>query len=138
MTNLLFRKVRLLCSLLLLAAGIASAQAQTKPITGKITDESGAAIPGASVQVKGTSTGTSTGVDGNFKLNAPENATTLIISFIGYVKQEVTISGKSNISVILKAESTTLTDVVVVGYGTSRKKDLTGSVVSIKSADFNK
>ncbi|GAA3914720.1 SusC/RagA family TonB-linked outer membrane protein [Chitinophaga oryziterrae] len=138
MTNLLFRKVRLLCSLLLLTAGIASAQAQTKPITGKVTDESGMAIPGASIQVKGTSSGTSTGVDGSFKLNAPSNATTLIVSFIGYVKQEVIITGKSEISVTLKAESTTLTDVVVVGYGTSRKKDLTGSVVSIKSADFNK
>ncbi len=138
MTNLLFRKVRLLCSLLLLAAGIAGAQAQTKPITGKVTDESGMAIPGASIQIKGTSTGTSTGIDGSFKLNVPSNATTLIISFIGYVKQEVIIAGKSEISVTLKAESTTLTDVVVVGYGTSRKKDLTGSVVSIKSADFNK
>lgn len=138
MTNLLFRKVRLLCSLLLLTAGIAGAQAQTKPITGKVTDESGMAIPGASIQVKGTSSGTSTGVDGSFKLNAPSNATTLIVSFIGYVKQEVIITGKSEISVTLKAESTTLTDVVVVGYGTSRKKDLTGSVVSIKSADFNK
>jgi len=138
MTNLLFRKVRLLCSLLLLTAGIAGVQAQTKPITGKVTDESGTAIPGASIQIKGTSNGTSTGIDGSFKLNAPANATTLIISFIGYVKQEVIITGKSEISVSLKAESTTLTDVVVVGYGTSRKKDLTGSVVSIKSADFNK
>jgi TonB-linked SusC/RagA family outer membrane protein len=138
MTNLLFRKVRLLCSLLLLIAGVASAQAPTKPITGKVTDESGAAIPGASIQVKGTSTGTSTAVDGTFKLNAPSASTTVIVSFIGYVKQEVIITGKTEISVTLKAESTTLTDVVVVGYGTSRKKDLTGSVVSIKSADFNK
>jgi TonB-dependent starch-binding outer membrane protein SusC len=137
MTNLLFRKIRLLCSLFLLIAGVVSAQAPTKPITGKITDEGGAPIPGATVQVKGTSVGTSTGVDGNFKLNAPATATTLIVSYIGFVKQEVPITG-SDIAVTLKLESTTLTDVVVVGYGTTRKKDLTGSVVSIKSADFNK
>jgi iron complex outermembrane receptor protein len=138
MTNLLFRKVRLLCSLLLFTAVIASAQTETKPFTGKVTDETGNPVPGASVQVKGTSTGTSTGVDGSFKLNVPATATTLIISYIGYVKQEVSITGKTDLSVSLKLESTTLTDVVVVGYGTARKKDLTGSVVSIKSADFNK
>jgi iron complex outermembrane receptor protein len=136
MTNLLFRKMRLLCSLLLLMAGIASAQ--TKPVTGKITDESGNPVPGATVQVKGTSTGTATNVDGTFKVNVPATATTLIISFVGYVQQEVSITGKTDISISLQLASTTLTDVVVVGYGTSRKKDLTGSIVSIKSADFNK
>jgi len=136
MTNLLFRKVRLLCSLLLLIAGIASAQ--TKPVTGKITDENGSAVPGATVQVKGTSTGTATGADGTFKLNVPATATTLVVSFVGYVQQEIPIAGKSEFSIALVPTSTTLTDVVVVGYGTTRKKDLTGSVVSIKSADFNR
>ncbi|PWV54061.1 SusC/RagA family TonB-linked outer membrane protein [Chitinophaga sp. S165] len=136
MTNLLFRKVRLLCSLLLLVAGIASAQ--TKPVTGKITDENGSPVPGATVQVKGTSTGTATGVDGTFKVNVPATATTLVISFVGYVQQEVAIGSKSDFSISLVPTSTTLTDVVVVGYGTTRKKDLTGSVVSIKSADFNR
>jgi iron complex outermembrane receptor protein len=136
MTNLLFRKVRLLCSLLLLMAGIASAQ--TRPVTGKITDENGSPVPGATVQIKGTSTGTATGADGTFKVNVPATATTLIISFVGYVQQEVAIAGKSEFSISLAPTSTTLTDVVVVGYGTTRKKDLTGSVVSIKSADFNR
>ncbi|OMP75358.1 SusC/RagA family TonB-linked outer membrane protein [[Flexibacter] sp. ATCC 35208] len=136
MTNLLFCKVRLLCSLLLLVAGIASAQ--NRPVTGKITDENGNPVPGATVQVKGTSTGTAATVDGTFKLSVPPNANTLVISFIGYVNQEVSIAGKSEFSISLVPTSTTLTDVVVVGYGTTRKKDLTGSVVSIKSADFNK
>ena len=136
MTNLLFRKVRLLCLLLLLIAGVASAQ--TKPVTGKITDENGSAVPGATVQVKGTSTGTATGADGTFKLNVPATATALIVSFVGYVQQEVPLAGKSEFSIALVPTSTTLTDVVVVGYGTTRKKDLTGSVVSIKSADFNR
>lgn len=136
MTNLLFCKVRLLCSLLLLIAGIASAQ--NRPVTGKITDENGNPVPGATIQVKGTSTGTAATADGSFKLSVPPNAGTLIISFIGYVNKEVSIAGKSEFSISLEPASTTLTDVVVVGYGTTRKKDLTGSVVSIKSADFNK
>jgi iron complex outermembrane receptor protein len=136
MTNLLFCKVRLLCSLLLLVAGIASAQ--NRPVTGKITDENGNPVPGATIQVKGTSTGTAATADGSFKLSVPPNGTTLVISFIGYNQQEVAIAGKSEFSISLVPSSTTLTDVVVVGYGTTRKKDLTGSVVSIKSADFNK
>jgi iron complex outermembrane receptor protein len=136
MTNLLFRKMRLLCSMLLLVAGIATAQ--TRPVTGKITDENGNPVPGATVQVKGTSTGTAAIADGSFKLSVPSTANALIVSFIGYVNQEINISGKSDFSIQLVPASTTLTDVVVVGYGTTRKKDLTGSVVSIKSADFNK
>ncbi|MVT06969.1 SusC/RagA family TonB-linked outer membrane protein [Chitinophaga tropicalis] len=134
--KLLFNKVRLLCSLLLLMAGIASAQ--TKPVTGKVTDETGNPVPGATVQVKGTSTGTATTADGTFKVNVPGTATTLVVSFVGYVQQEIAIAGKTEFSISLQPTSTTLTDVVVVGYGTTRKKDLTGSVVSIKSADFNK
>lgn len=136
MTNLLLRKLCLLCSLMLFIAGVINAQ--TKPITGKVTDEGGNPVPGATVQIKGTSTGTATDVNGVFKVNVPSSATTLIISFVGYVQQEVSISGKSEVSVSLQPSSTTLSDVVVVGYGTTRKKDLTGSVVSIKSADFNK
>lgn len=136
MTNLLFCKVRLLCSLLLLVAGIASAQ--NRPVTGKITDENGNPVPGATIQVKGTSTGTAATADGSFKLSVPPNGTTLVISFIGYNQQEIAIAGKSEFAISLVPSSTTLTDVVVVGYGTTRKKDLTGSVVSIKSADFNK
>lgn len=136
MTNPLFRKVRLLCTLLLLIAGIASAQ--TRPVTGKITDENGSPVPGATVQIKGTSTGTATGPDGVFKVNVPATATTLVVSFVGYVQQEIALNGKSEFSISLVPTSTTLTDVVVVGYGTTRKKDLTGSVVSIKSADFNR
>ncbi|SFW40338.1 SusC/RagA family TonB-linked outer membrane protein [Chitinophaga sancti] len=136
MTTLLFCKVRLICLSLLLIAGIASAQ--NRPVTGKITDENGSPVPGATIQVKGTSTGTTAIADGTFKLSVPPNGTTLVISFIGYNQQEVAIAGKSQFSISLVPSSTTLTDVVVVGYGTTRKKDLTGSVVSIKSADFNK
>ncbi|WP_143309467.1 SusC/RagA family TonB-linked outer membrane protein [Chitinophaga vietnamensis] len=136
MTKTRLLKHLFLCTLLLLVQGYVVAQFKT--ITGKVTDNNGAAIPGASVQVKGTKTGTSANADGVFKLSAPETANALIISFIGYKTQEVNIAGKSNLDVALVQENTTLTDVVVVGYGTTRKKDLTGAVASIKAADFNR
>jgi iron complex outermembrane receptor protein len=126
----------MLCSLLLLLAGIASAQ--TKQVAGKVTDEKGDPIPGATIQVKGTSTGTATSPDGSFKLNAPSDATTLVVSYVGYANQEVNISGKTSVNIKLLTSSTQLTDVVVVGYGTVRKKDLTGAVASIQAKDFNK
>ncbi|MEC5147979.1 SusC/RagA family TonB-linked outer membrane protein [Chitinophaga sp. 212800010-3] len=136
MNRVLFRKVRLLCSLLLLIAGIASAQ--TKTVAGKVTDDKGAPIPGASIQLKGTSTGTAAGPDGTFKLSVPSNATTLVVTFIGFTTQEVNIAGKSAVNVSMQSSSTQLTDVVVVGYGTVRKKDITGAVASIQAKDFNK
>ncbi|HEY1166463.1 MAG TPA: SusC/RagA family TonB-linked outer membrane protein, partial [Chitinophaga sp.] len=135
MNRVLFRRVRMLCSLLLLIAGIATAQ--TQPITGKVTDEKGEPIPGATIQVKGTSNGTATGPDGSFKLNAPSSGT-LVVSYVGYANQEVSIGGKSTVNITLQTSSTQLTDVVVVGYGTVRKKDLTGAVASIQAKDFNK
>lgn len=135
MTKMRLLKALLFCPLIFLAAAV---QAQTKPVTGKITDEKGDIIIGASVQVKGTSTGTVTDPAGIFKLNVPASATTLVVSFIGYAQQEVDITGKSEVNVVLQIENTTLMDVVVVGYGTARKKDLTGSVASLKAKDFNK
>lgn len=136
MNKVLFRRVRLLCSLLLLITGMANAQ--TRTVTGKVTDEKGDPIPGATIQIKGTNTGTAASVDGTFKVNAPATATTLIISYVGYTSQEADIAGKTDVTVALKASSTQLTDVVVVGYGTVRKKDITGSVASIQAKDFNK
>ncbi|SEL37241.1 iron complex outermembrane recepter protein [Chitinophaga rupis] len=132
----LFRRARTLCLLLLLITGMANAQ--TRAVTGKVTDEKGDPIPGATIQIKGTNSGTAAGPDGTFKVNAPENATTLVISYVGFTSQEVSISGKTNVSIVLQTGSTQLTDVVVVGYGTVRKKDLTGAVASIQAKDFNK
>ena len=127
-------KALLFCPLLFLATGLL---AQTKNVTGKITDEKGTAIPGATVQIKGTSTGTVSNTDGVFSLSAPSSAI-LVVSFIGYASQEVNVAGKTEINVSLVPENTTLTDVVVVGYGIARKKDLTGAVASLKAKDFNK
>ncbi|HEY8959022.1 TonB-dependent receptor plug domain-containing protein, partial [Chitinophaga sp.] len=125
-----------LCTLMLAIQGIAAAQ--NKTITGKITDKNGVAIPGATVQIKGTKSGTSADAEGAFKVSVPPEATALIITFIGYTAQEVSIAGKTNVNVQLVQENTTLTDVVVVGYGTSRKKDITGAIAQVKAADFNK
>jgi TonB-linked SusC/RagA family outer membrane protein len=114
--------------------------AQNRVITGTVTDsKDGSPLPGVSVQAKGTTLGTNTDVKGNFQLSVPPSAATLVFSFIGYDKQEVSITGQTSVKVSLVSSSTNLNEVVVVsvGYGTSRKKDLTGAVSSISSKDFN-
>jgi TonB-dependent starch-binding outer membrane protein SusC len=112
--------------------------AQDKVVTGKVTDsKDGSPIVGASVQPKGSKKGTSTGADGSFSISVTNDVTTLVISSVGFGRQEVDITGKSSVDVSLVAAQSNLNEVVVVGYGTSRKKDLTGSVVSVKAKDFN-
>ena len=112
--------------------------AQDKVITGKITDsKDGTPLPGVSVLVKGTKVGTKTDSDGTFRLSVPANAQTLVISSVGFTQQELTITG-SDVSVNLVASNSSLNEIVVVGYGTTRKKDLTGAVASVSSKDFVK
>lgn len=113
--------------------------AQNKTVTGKVTDsKDGAPVSGASVQVKGTRTGTSTKPDGTFSLSVPSNATTLVITSVGYERQEVAITGSAiEVSFVANAGAN-LNEVVVTGYSSTKKKDLTGSVGSIKEKDFNK
>ncbi len=105
----------------------------TKSITGKVTDEEDIPLIGATIQVKGTSVGTSTNVDGEFNLDVPDDATILVISYIGYTKQEISINDQSVIIVSLQKSTSILDEIVVVGYGTQRKVDLTGAVSSISS-----
>jgi TonB-dependent starch-binding outer membrane protein SusC len=107
-----------------------------KKITGKITDESGNALPGTSVAVKGTSKGTAADASGNYSIVLPDNATTLVFSFTGYTSQEIVVGGRSVIDVQLRANVQSLDEVVVVGYGQVRKSDLTASVASVKAADI--
>jgi TonB-dependent starch-binding outer membrane protein SusC len=112
--------------------------AQDKVVTGKVTDsKDGSPVTGASVQPKGSKKGTSTGSDGSFSLSVPADVNTLVISSVGFGRQEIDIAGKSSVDVSLVATGANLNEVVVVGYGTARKKDLTGSVVSVKAKDFN-
>jgi TonB-linked SusC/RagA family outer membrane protein len=106
-------------------------QPKTKVITGKVSDDSGQTVPGASVIVKGTTIGTITDMDGKFTLNIPNDAKTLVLSFVGMLSQEVAIGTKTTFNVTLAQETIGLEEVVAVGYGTVRKKDLTGSVSSV-------
>ncbi len=110
-----------------------------KVITGRVVDSKDASpIAGASVQPKGGSGGTTTGTDGTFRLSVDDNVNTLVVSYVGYGTQEVNISGKTNVDVsIVATGGSNMNEVVVIGYGTARKKDLTGSVVTVSSKDFN-
>jgi len=120
-------KVFFVCILLMLPCMVF---AQSR-ITGNISDPNGEPIIGASVAVKGTTNGTITDMDGNFVLSANNNST-LVVSFIGFRKQEVNVAGKSNIRIVLLEDTELLDEVVVVGYGTQKKATLTGSVEQVK------
>ena len=125
-----------LCLLLTLNVMNANnAYAQNKSITGKVVDENGEGIPGASVTVKGTMTGTLSSIDGTYNIDATPNAT-LVFSFVGYLKEEIQIGNQSKIDVTLKTDTKALEEVVVVGYGTQRKVETTGSIASVKAADL--
>ena len=114
-----------------------TALAQQK-VTGKVKDSSGETVIGASVVVKGNNTmGTITDFDGNFMLDVPAKSV-LVISYIGYVTQEVPTAGKNSLEIVLKEDTKTLDEVVVIGYGTQRKGDVTSSVASVKADNFVK
>ena len=123
----------LLCLLCLLPLG---AMAQST-IKGVVNDEAGEPVIGASVQVQGTKTATVTDFDGNFSVSAPSNAT-LIISYVGYVTETVSVQGRSNITVTLREDAQSLEDVVVIGYGVQKKKLVTGATVQVKGEDIAK
>lgn len=135
--------LRALVTLLLLSAlpGVSSVFAQQggeRTITGQVTDETKEALIGASVVAKGTVIGTITDFDGNYALSVPGNATELIFSYVGYESKTVAIPKGSNVlNVQMKSDAQMLSDVVVIGYGTTRKSDLTGSVSNVSSEDFN-
>lgn len=122
---------------MILSFGLISlAFAQDKVITGKVTSNSSGPLPGVSVYVKGAaSNGTQTDATGSYKLSVPANAKTLVFTFIGFKTKEIAITG-STVNASLDEENTTLSDVVVVGYGTQNKRDVTGSVASVKSKDL--
>lgn len=106
-------------------------------ISGTVTDETGAPMPGATIRVKGTTLGTVTDIDGKFSIEAADGAV-LQISYVGYLQQEVTLSGQTTISVQLLTDATQLDELVVVGYGTQKRSDVTGAIGSVKSEEFNK
>src|ERR1035437_5393212 len=106
-------------------------------ITGRVTDSDGSGIPGVTVSVKGTRTATQTNSDGSYSITAPNNANTLVFSSIGFASQEIAINSRASLNLVLSSTNAQLNEVVVIGYGTVRKKDLTGSVATVTAKDFN-
>ncbi|WP_293302338.1 TonB-dependent receptor [Pedobacter sp. UBA4863] len=112
--------------------------AQDKKLTGKIVDEIGSPLAGASVSIKNTKASTITDGNGNFSITAPANAQTIVFSFLGMEEQQLAIGNNNNFNIRLKNSSTTLSNVIIVGYGTIKKSDLTGSVARLEREEFIK
>jgi len=120
----------------ILENGAESSMQQPGTVSGKVTDSSGAALPGATIVIKGTTNGAVTDSDGNFSIpRVPANGT-LIFSFIGMKNQEVAVAGKSTIKIVMASESIDLEEVVAVGYGTQKRATLTGSVASVRNEEL--
>jgi iron complex outermembrane receptor protein len=130
----IFQKTTLL-AWLLIAMSLAS-YAQDVNVSGKVTDGKGNGLPGVSIAVKGTTKGANSDMDGNYTISAPSNAT-LVFSFIGFTTKEIAVGNQSKIDVSLSDDIKSLEEVVVVGYGTAKRKDVTGTVTSVSSKDFN-
>ncbi|MBB6129224.1 TonB-dependent receptor [Mucilaginibacter lappiensis] len=113
-----------------------SSQAQAVKITGTVTDEKGLPLPGVSVKVKGTNTGIITDGNGKYAITVNDNKAVLEFTFLGFTKQEVNINGRAEINVKLLEAQTALNEVVVIGYGTVKRSDLTGAVASVKGSDI--
>jgi TonB-dependent starch-binding outer membrane protein SusC len=125
------KKILILFSLLLLTGSLA--MAQTVQITGTVTSsEDNLPVPGASVFVKGSTVGVLTGADGKYALSAPSTSQTLVVSFIGFRTQEITIANRRSIDVVLEQDVFKVDEVVVVGYGVQKKREVTGSISTVK------
>ncbi|MCF6332891.1 MAG: SusC/RagA family TonB-linked outer membrane protein [Draconibacterium sp.] len=135
------KHLRLLAKLFLVGVFLVSqlgAFAQQKTLTGTVVGADGVAIPGVTVFVKGTTTGTVTDIDGNYSLiNVPENAT-LSFSFVGMKTQEIVVGNQTAINVTMAVDAIGLDEVIAIGYGTARKKDLTGSIVNVNAEEVMK
>lgn len=111
---------------------------QAVPVKGSVKGAKGEALQGVTVMEKGTNNGTSTNGEGAFSIEVTNADAVLVFTSVGYKSQEVAVAGKTSVDVTLEADAGNLTDIVVVGYGTVRKKDVTGSIISLQSKDFNK
>ena len=152
---MLTRLPTLIVALLLACPGVVLAQSQLAPsagephgswgsfglqpdvtITGTVTDVNGDPLGGATVRVPETFIGTATDVDGNYELIVPDDATILVFSFVGFVTQEVVIEGRTVIDVMMEEDTAGLEEIIVTGYGTQLRKDVTGSIASVSAADL--
>ncbi len=128
-------KITLLKSLLLFSTFLCIVTMQAQTVSGTVYDANGP-LPGASVVVKGTTSGTQTDFDGNYTLDGVANNATLVFSYIGYATQEVAVNGRSTIDITLVEDAQALDEVVIIGYGTVRKEDQTTSVISVGEDEF--
>lgn len=126
------KKILMLCFAFFASAIV---MAQNKVVSGKVTDQRGKGVPDVSVSIKGQSLGTTTNLEGNFSFAAPAASTTMVVSSVGYIQQEVRITSGS-ISIILLPDVQAIDEIVVVGYGTQKKSVVTGAISSIKAADL--
>jgi len=131
----IFTKFSVLTVLCLLTLDIAFAQNVT--VTGNVKDDSNLPIPFASITIKGTNKAVQTENNGNYSISVPANGT-LVFTYLGYLAQEISVNGKTKIDVTLKADTKNLEQVVVVGYGTQKKRDVTGSIASVKGSEIEK
>ncbi|MBT8177853.1 MAG: SusC/RagA family TonB-linked outer membrane protein, partial [Eudoraea sp.] len=129
-------KITLLKSFLLVGAILCFGLVEAQEVSGTVTDANGP-LPGASVVVKGTTTGTQTDFDGNYTLDGVDANATLVFSYIGYSTQEVAVNGRSTINVVLAEDAEALDEVVIIGYGTTTVKDATGAVTAVTAEEFN-
>lgn len=110
---------------------------QALTVTGTVKDNTGSPIPGATIQIKGTTKGTATNLDGKYTIQTETNSV-LVFSFVGFTTAEIPVNGRAVVDVELKASTENIEELVVIGYGTAKKTDLTGSVTTVSSKDFNK
>ena len=130
-------KIKLFKSLLIAGAFLCFGMTQAQEVSGTVSDANGP-LPGASVLVKGTTNGTQTDFDGNYTISNVGNGATLVFSYIGFKTTEVAVGGKSTINVTLEEDAQALSEVVVVGYGSQNKKEITSAVVQLDAEEFNK
>ena len=124
--------------ILMLLSSVTFAQ-NARTVTGKVTDKNGQALPGTNVVVQGTSTGVQTDMNGNYQITVEKPASAILeFSFIGFIPQKIALGDQTTLNVELEEEAIGLNEVVVIGYGTVKKKDLTGSVATIKSDEITK
>ena len=129
-------KITILKSLFVAGAFLCFGLSQAQDVSGTVSDATGP-LPGASVVVKGTTTGAQTDFDGNYTITDVPADGTLLFSYIGYASQEVAVNGQTTINITLQEDAEALDEVVIIGYGTTTVKDATGAVASVKSEDFN-
>ncbi|AQG79555.1 SusC/RagA family TonB-linked outer membrane protein [Spirosoma montaniterrae] len=136
MKNILHRTYRTLPLLVLSWLLCMVAVAQDRRVSGVVKDETGSALPGVSVVLKGSTQGTTTDAEGKYNLAVPGSNARLVFSYVGYVSKEIAVGSQSSLDVALQADDKTLNEIVVIGYGTARKSDLTGSVASVKQSQL--